>query len=193
MRMFSFLVVLTLLALPAVADAQDATSFVKAKHAEVEKVLRAGKVDRDKLSKALDGLLDYEAISRESLGREWDKRSTSERAAFTSRLKRLIEDNYQKNIRTTAQYKIDYEEPSEQKGRIRVPTRAQSKKNRRAPAVEIVYWLVPAETSFTVVDVETDGVGLVSTYRRQFRKILRNDGWDGLLKRMDERLSSDKS
>lgn len=174
---------------PALSTAQDASHFIKAKHSEVEKVLHAKSVDPQKLSKVLEGLLNFEQIAQDSLGREWEKRSASERTAFTERLQRLIEDNYRKNVQTTAKYKIEYGEQSEKKGRIRVPTTAKSKSNRRAPAVEVVYWLIPDAEGFSVVDVETDGVGLVSTYKRQFRKILRSDGWEGLIKRMDERLS----
>ncbi len=182
-----------LFSLPGWAGAQDATKFIEKKHDEVATILAAKKVDGDKLSKALDGLLDYDTIAKDALGSEWDKRSSKERQAFTERLKRLIESNYKKNVRTTADYKIEYGEQVEKKGRTVVPTTARSKRKRRAPAVEVVYWLEARNGSFAVVDVETDGVGLVSTYRRQFRKILRKDGWQGLIARMDERLSAENS
>ena len=64
-----------------------------------------------------------------------------------------------------------------------VKTVAQSKKNRRAPAVSIDYTLSSREGGWRVYDVTTDGVSLVSNYRTQFNDILsrRVEGQSALI------------
>ena len=69
-----------------------------------------------------------------------------------------------------------------------VRTTARSKKERRKPPIEIAYALHQVEGKWRVFDVVTDGVSMVRNYRGQFARILRKDGWDGLLQRMRDRL-----
>ena len=59
----------------------------------------------------------------------------------------------------------------------------------RAQQLEIAYKLEKRGRSWVVVDMITDGVSLVSNYRSQFNKIITQDGWDAMIKKMKDKLA----
>ena len=88
-------------------------------------------------------------------------------------------------------FRVTYESATRKGDSLVVATEAQSLKNRRSPPVAIDYTLVPVANSFRVYDVTTDGVSLVANYKRQFNKIIRRNGWDALIERMEKKLTGD--
>ena len=173
------------------AQADQAQLFLKKRqktvHALVAKTPEGSPLG-DKLSHEIGELLDYQELSRRALKDHWDKRSEAERGEFVGLLKQLVERSYRKNLRSTVGYQIDYLGSDDTDDGALVKTRAQSKKNRRAPAITIDYTLIPAEGRWRVVNITTDGVSMVRNYRRQFNRILRKHGWAELISRMKSRL-----
>lgn len=183
----------TTLASAASAQSPDAAkAFLEQRHERVNRVLQrsAGAARDRQLSQLLDGLLDYEALSRASLASHWDEQSESERSEFVSLLKQLVERSYKANLQRTLNYRVDYQSAEQRGDKVIVRTSARSRENRRAPAVSIDYEMVPAGRGWRVVNVVTDGQSLVQSYRSQFHRILEADGWDGLLGKMRERLAA---
>ncbi len=150
----------------------------------------AGAARDRQLSQLLDDLLDYEALSEASLAGHWEEQSEAQRSEFVSLLKQLVERSYKANLQRTLDYRVDYESAERRGNKVLVTTSARSRENRRAPAVSIVYEMVPAGRGWRVVNVITDGQSLVQSYRSQFHRILERDGWDGLLGKMRERLNA---
>lgn len=180
---------------PAAAQQGPATRYLKSKHDQAERVLRRPvRSDRDRerrdaqLNELIGGLLDYEAVSREALGDTWGERSEEERERFVSLLRRLVERNYQQNLARTLDYQVRYRSEGRRGDAALVHTTARSRDNRRAPEVSIDYRMEQKDGSWVVVDVITDGVSMVRNYRNQFSRIIRRDGWDGLVSRMESRL-----
>ena len=177
------------------APAKSAQDFLEAKHTEVASLLKApSNKQRDAaLSKHLDELLDYGLLAKRALSSQWDKRTPAERTEFVALLRQLVERQYQKNLENTLDFKIEYAGNEAIDDGTLVKTLASSKKKRRAPAIEIDYSLHHDKTRWRVFDIATDGVSLVKNYRRQFRRIVRKEGWTGLLKRMKKKHKSDSS
>jgi phospholipid transport system substrate-binding protein len=168
------------------------------RHAEVMSIIDqeggAGHTDSAraaKLKSAIGQLLDFEELSRRSLSDHWDGLEEHKRQEFVALLTQLVERSYQKNLESIRNYQVQYDEAKPLGDSVLVHTVARSRKNRRAPAVEIDYTLFPREGSYRVYDIATDGVSLVSNYKRQFNKIIRRDGWDALIERMKKRLAED--
>jgi len=181
------------LASAASAQSPDAAKrFLEQRHERVNRVLeRSAGASRDRqLSQLLGDLLDYEALSRASLANHWNEHSEAERSEFVDLLKQLVERSYKANLQRTLNYQVDYESAERRGEKVLVTTSARSRENRRAPAVAIVYEMVPDGRGWRVVNVITDGQSLVQSYRSQFHRILEADGWDGLLGRMRERLNA---
>ncbi|MDH3728739.1 MAG: ABC transporter substrate-binding protein [Myxococcales bacterium] len=49
----------------------------------------------------------------------------------------------------------------------------------------------PAGDDWKVFDVFTDEVSLVKNYKRQFRRVIKDEGWSGLIGRMEKKLKAE--
>jgi ABC-type transporter MlaC component len=61
-------------------------------------------------------------------------------------------------------------------------------KGKRLDEIEIVYKLKKKGISWIVVDMITDGVSLVGNYQAEFNKIINSDGFEGLMKKMKDKM-----
>ena len=173
------------------APSGDATRFLKAKQSEVSRYVKQSQKDR--LKQAMEGMLDYEELSKRSLGDEWNKRKASERKSFVALLRQLVEKNYEDNIRGTLNYSVSYVKEDKKGEDVQVFTLAKSKKSRRSPAVSIDYSLRNVSGRWMIFDIVTDGVSLVENYRQQFKRILKKNGWKGLLERMEKKVRASEA
>ena len=177
-------------AMPASAQA-DAQRFLEQKHEAVERVMRQpANARRDAtLTRMLTELLDYEELSRRALGSHWDEQDEASRQEFVTLLRQLVERNYRTNLQRTLSFEIRYEGTEARGTETLVRTRARDRNNRRAPPVAIDYLLKREGSAWRVVDLTVDeGLSMVQNYQRQFNRIIRREGWDGLMTRMRSRL-----
>lgn len=147
---------------------------------------------QQKLDELLGGFLDYPMLAERSLGSHWKTKTPAERQEFIDLLTRLIHKNYQKHLRGTLSFKIQYKAEAPLPEGVLVTTVARSLTNKRAEPVTIEYAVRPAGTDWKVFDITTDGVSMVRNYRTQFHKILVKDGWGELIGRMKKRLAENK-
>ena len=49
----------------------------------------------------------------------------------------------------------------------------------------------PADKDWKVFDIFTDDVSLVKNYKRQFRRVIKEEGWNGLIERMEKKLAAE--
>jgi phospholipid transport system substrate-binding protein len=181
-----------LLAVPAFA-APSPEGFVKAKQGELTTLMKQGKTNavEQKIGAVFDQMLDYDTLAKESLGAEWDQRTESERREFQDVLKRLVQKNYKKNLRKTLDYDVEYKGESKAKKGVLVRTVARSKKNTREEPVSVDYVLHDVGGKWLVFDIVTEGSSLISTYKNQFRRVIKKKGFDGLIKQMKAKLDEE--
>ncbi|MCU0674744.1 MAG: ABC transporter substrate-binding protein [Myxococcota bacterium] len=185
------------LAVGATASAQaptEAQRFLQDRNTTVMRLMeRPASTSRDtELTRMLGELLDYEELSRRALARHWDERSPAERAEFVGILKQLVERSYRSNLQRTLRYEVRYETAEARGSDVLVQTEARNRQNRRAPAVSIDYLVVQRDGAWRIVDITVDdGMSMVDNYRNQFERILRREGWDGLMTRMRGRLTEE--
>ncbi len=65
-------------------------------------------------------------------------------------------------------------------------------KGKRFDEIEVVYKLRKKSSTWIVTDMVTDGVSLVSNYQAEFNKIITNEGFEGLMKKMKDKLTGKK-
>jgi phospholipid transport system substrate-binding protein len=70
-----------------------------------------------------------------------------------------------------------------------VKTKAKSKSDAREEALEITYRLQEKDGKWRVQDIVTEGVSLTSSYRSQFTKIIKKDGFPTLITKMKDKLA----
>ena len=175
------------------AQTAQAEAFIKTKHNKVRAVLRKPDTPKraEELTVLLGEFLDYQRLAELSLDKEWDKRSKEELDKFVGLLRALVERQYQRNMESTLDYKVKWvgTEPIDEG--VTVKSSARSVKKKRQPPITIDYSMSPAGDEWKVFDIFTDDVSLVKNYKRQFRRVIKEEGWDGLIARMEKKLKAE--
>jgi len=187
----------TFAALPgaAIASSLGAQDFIRARQTTVTDLLKkpASSARDQQIAAVLDGMLDYDRLAREALSQHWSTLEEAQRKEFTDLLKKLVQRNYERNIKNIQGYTVEYLGEDAKDAVVVVRTRAASKTNRREPPVEIDYRLEQVGNEWRVFDIVTEGSSLVGNYRNQFNRIIRKDGYDALVKRLQDRLAKDEA
>ena len=182
---------------PAAAQDGPATRYVRQRQDEVMRLLRrepsgdAARTQRnDEVTRILSELLDYQELSRRALTGHWDGLTEAQRTQFVGLLRQLVERQYQRNLQGIMDFEVRYTAEDASASGTVVHTEARSRAERRQPPVVIDYSMHLEAGRWRVFDVNTDGVSLVRNYQRQFHNIISHDGWDALIRRMEQRLAS---
>jgi phospholipid transport system substrate-binding protein len=172
------------------AFAGGATDVVKSKQTALFNLIKQSTPDSDKKVSALfDEMLDYAALTEGSLGSEWAARSDAEKAQFSDLLKQLVRKGYERNLKKILNFDVEYLAEDAAGDAMMVKTKAKSKGDAREEPVEIVFKLAQKGGAWRVQDIVTEGVSLVSSYRSQFTKIVKKDGFPVLIQKMKDKLA----
>jgi phospholipid transport system substrate-binding protein len=176
------------------AEAAKAERFIRTKHNKVRAVLRKPDTPKrgEDLTELLGEFLDYNRLTKLSLDKEWTKRSPREREQFVNLLRQLVERQYQRNMESTLEYKVKWVGTEPIETGVKVKSSAKSVRKKRQPPVAIDYSMSPAGDEWKVFDIFTDEVSLVQNYKRQFRRVIKDEGWSGLIGRMEKKLNAEE-
>jgi phospholipid transport system substrate-binding protein len=172
------------------AHAGAATDVVKAKQSALFELIKQPQTPatQKKIQDLFDEMLDYQALAEASLGAEWAARSDAEKAEFSGILKDLVRKAYEKNLKKTVKFTIEYVGETPAGNMIVVKTRALSGDKREEP-FEIDFKMLERDGKYKVQDIVTEGVSLVTSYRNQFLKVVKKDGFAKLIIKMKDRLA----
>jgi phospholipid transport system substrate-binding protein len=165
------------------------TDVVKAKQAVLFDLLKQTTPDaQKKIDGVFDEMLDYSTLIQASMGDEWAKRTDAEKTEFTDIYKKLVRNAYQKNLKKILNFDVDYlgEDPVDSS--IVVKTKSKPKDPRDEP-VEINFKMAQKAGKFQVTDIVTEGQSLTASYRSQFLKVIKKDGFPALLQKMKDKLA----
>jgi phospholipid transport system substrate-binding protein len=182
-------VVLGALALAPSARAGEATDVVRQKQTALFDIVAKPKsaARQEALRKLFDEMLDYQRFARDSLGAEWDKLAEEQRARFTALLTDLVRNNYKRNLTKMLDFNIEYVGEAAKNGGTVVQTRAKHKTKTKEPLIEVDF-VLNKQGRWQIVDIVTEKASLVKTYRSQFVRILKKDGFEKLVEKMKSKL-----
>jgi phospholipid transport system substrate-binding protein len=177
-----------LVATTAVAGKDDGTKVVKAANDAISQQLKK-KASPEKVTASVRDFVDLDELGKRALGDHWAKLKPAEQKEYLEVLRGLIEANYIKGMKANVDYKVDYTgETAKDDGTVIVTTTVKTKRKGRPLSIAIDYTLMPdAKGKLRVIDISTDGVGLVANYRAQFGKIIDKDGITGLIAKMKKK------
>lgn len=135
----------------------------------------------------------FEEMARRSLGRHWRKISSAQQQEFVDLFSDLLERSYINKIESYGGNKdqIQYtKETIDKDGYAMVRSEILSARDLN---VEIEYRLLKRNTEWEVYDVVIEGVSLVSNYRTQFNKIILEDSFEALVKKMKLKLEQEEA
>jgi len=139
---------------------------------------------RAALKRAIGGIFDYEEMAQRSLGVHWKKRTPAEQKEFVGLFSTLLENSYAGKIESYNNEKIVYDAESVDADYAEVKSRIVTAKRDE---FSMDYRLMKEGARWMVYDVVIEGVSLVSNYRTQFNKIVVNQGYGQLVKKLKEK------
>jgi phospholipid transport system substrate-binding protein len=196
--LFSFLLFLSLAATaaPAWADGSEAETRVREANDQLRELLRTDPEGAE-LAQLVDGLLDYDGLAERALNAHWAQLTQAQQDEFLALFKQLVAKAYRDNLKETLDnIAIDFLGwEMSTGGSVLVKTRVrklQTRRNRRAETM-ITYEMHLVDGTWRMIDVITDDVSLVQSYRDQFNNIIGaaqtfDAGWADLVARMKRKL-----
>lgn len=176
-----------------VAEAQTSSSspvaVVRERNERVQRMLDAAgdpisDATREELKDVINGLIDFEELSRRALHRHWDDRTPRERQEFIDVFRKLVRNSSVQKLEIYRADRITYR-PAEVSGdEARVVTIAHEGGNQ----AEIVYLMHRTGGEWKAYDVIIDGSSTLRTYRDSFQREIRASSYTAMYNRMVERL-----
>ncbi len=167
------------------------TAVVRATLTEVFRVLEDPKLKepskllprRRMLEEVIARNFDYEEMSKRALAEHWKPLTESERREFVDLFKAFLSDRYAAKIEGYGGEQVSYLDERIANGFAEVRTRLRSTKVE----IGMDYRLHQRSGRWFAYDIIVDGVGLVRNYRSQFAKIIVDDSYQELVRRLRER------
>jgi len=128
--------------------------------------------------------LDFRAMSKLALGKNWRKASHDQQDRFVDAFKTMLIRTYSKSLTEYAGQEIKYlpyRPPAEGKRTTKVKTVIDQ---GSGPDIPIIYSLRIKNDIWKVYDIKIDGISLVTNYRNSFASDIRKVGIDGLIKQL---------
>ena len=136
---------------------------------------------RQQLRDTISRIFDFAEMAQRSLATHWKERTPAERKEFVSLFQTLLENSYAGKIESYHNEKIVYQGESIDGDHAEVKSKVSAPKG---DDYSLDYRLINKGGKWMVYDVVIEGVSLVSNYRGQFNRIVNNQGYPELLKKL---------
>jgi phospholipid transport system substrate-binding protein len=153
---------------------------VKAGNADVQKAANAPGATVEQLATVVERFVDFEELAKRALGKKWDELTPAQRKDFADTMKGLLRASYAQKAIGQAKADVKYGKETIQGDEATVNTLITVKKDQ-IPVDYKLYKVAGKAGGWRIFDVVTDEVSLVETYAGQFRKLIADKGFDGLL------------
>ena len=139
---------------------------------------------RAQMSTVINERFDFRAMSQRTLATNWKKTTDEEKQQFIALFSQLIENSYVGKIEAYTNEKVEY--PGEKiKGRKAV---VETLIVTSSADVPVNYRVYQKGDQWLVYDVIIEGVSLISNYRSSYQEIMKKEGFDGLLAKMQAKI-----
>lgn len=145
------------------------------------KKARSESKKRAALKSAIGRIFDYGEMAKRSLGVNWKGRTKAEQKEFVTLFSTLLENSYAGKIESYNNEKIVYNGETVNGSYAEVKSRIITAKRDE---YTLDYRLLREGNRWMVYDVVIEGVSMVSNYRSQFNKIIVNQGYGELVKKL---------
>ncbi len=145
--------------------------------------------DREKIRQVVHGRFDYREMSRRSVGKPWKKMSADEQAAFAELFRQVLEYSYGNQLAGYHGQKVVFSDAEFKKNKARVKG-AVIDDNKTIP---MEYRLHQTPTGWQVYDIKIEGVSMITTFRKDFKSIIKKQGVEGLMATLQKKVDKLKA
>ncbi len=129
---------------------------------------------------------DFDAMSKSVLGKSWRDANKEQQAQFVAEFRTMLVRTYASALAKYRNQTIDYKPFRAQPGEARVTVKTQILQPG-GPALPVDYVLKQTGDAWKVVDINIEGVSLVTNYRGQFSNELKQTDMNGLIQRIADK------
>lgn len=141
---------------------------------------------RSRVTELITERFNFPVMSQRILATNWKKANDDQRARFIGLFTRILANTYWLRIKEYSEQTVEYAgEKIKNKKTARVNTVILSG-NKKIP---VDYSLYLKGEQWFAYDVAIEGVSLVSTYRSSYQQIAKQEGIEGLLAKMEQKLA----
>ena len=127
--------------------------------------------------------VSYEAVAERALGDPWKRLNVTERQEFVSLFVQLLRDTLANKIDQYYDEQIVY--LSERRSGYFAEVRTNLVGSKVATSLD--FRLGSQSGQWLIYDVDFDGASMVRNYQAQFNRIIRDDSYEGLVKKMKQK------
>ena len=172
--------------------APNPTEQLKSTLDKVLAVLQDGSLTVDVKRNRIRGIIgerfDFRAMSIRTLGKNWKAANKDQRVRFTAAYRRLLEDTYLVMVEEYTDERVDYLKESIKKSKYaQVNTQIV---RTGAPPIPVNYKARLRKDEWRVYDVVIEGVSMISNYRSSYQQIAKNEGIDGLIAQIEQKIAA---
>jgi phospholipid transport system substrate-binding protein len=127
---------------------------------------------------------DFRAMAQSTLAQNWRSASEAEQDRFVSLYARLLENTYLVMVEEYTNETVEYRNEilrNERNAQVDTVILASDKE------IPVIYRTRLKDGDWYIYDVVIEGVSLISNYRSTYQQIVRREGMQGLLARLEER------
>ncbi|TAK83670.1 MAG: ABC transporter substrate-binding protein [Betaproteobacteria bacterium] len=182
------------LAGPALAEELSPEDLVKKVTSDVlaavksDKELAAG--DKQKALKLAEEkvlpLIDFQEATRLAVGRAWRQASPEQKKKLVEEFRSMLVRTYSNAIGTYQGQTMKVLPSRTKPGDTEATVRNQYIRPGAKP-VAVEYQMHKTDQGWKIYDITVEGISLVITYRSEFDQVVKQDGIDGLIKRLREK------
>lgn len=129
--------------------------------------------------------LSIDSMSQRTLGTYWNDATQEQREHFVYLFTRILEDTYLNRIDDYSGGTVRYLQQRVKDDRAIVDTLVVADELE----LPVQYRMVYEQQNWRVFDIVIDGVSLIMNYRASYGEIIRRQGYDGLFRLMEERVT----
>jgi phospholipid transport system substrate-binding protein len=160
---------------------------------KADKELAAG--DREKALKLAEEKIlphvDFEEATRLALSRAWSQASAEQKRTLVAEFRAMMLRTYANAMSAYTGSQPKYLPPRSKAQGAEATVRYQFSREGARP-LQVAYELRRTGASWKIYDISVEGISLVLTYRTEFDGIVKQDGIEGLIRRLAQRNASTK-
>ena len=140
---------------------------------------------REEVRKVLLTFVDFERVSQMAFKKHFGKLKEKQRAEYVEAFRGLVQATYLKRLEPGKKFAMAFRgEPDLVKDKARVKTTIESGDHE----VDVDYLLYRTDDGkYRAYDLVIDEVSMARNYRREFYKLYKEKGFEGLIERISER------
>ena len=139
---------------------------------------------REKIRSSLQQIFYYRAMSQRTLATNWRKASPAEKDSFVKLFSTLLENTYMGKIEAYTDERVEYVGEKIKGKKAIVDTMIVT----GSVNIPISYKTVLKDEKWLIYDVVVEEVSLISNYRSSYKAIVKKEGMDGLLSKMEQKI-----